>query len=205
MQIWLYDNLLKCPVAAELQSLAEEQIDSANATWVPEFHRRRQMRASDQDFLVWDWPSKEKYLLAKNTVRDYAVIRGDRVEGLMILQEPEPSRLDPQRPVLYVRYLATAPWNRPFRDQPGRFRHVGTVLIGQAVCESRTLGCGGGIGLHSLSGSDAFYRKLGFHEFGPDPANRGLTYFELAAAESAHILEIKESARREPSNPDIPD
>lgn len=179
LHVWVYDNRLLCDVEAQLQPLTDAHIDCANRTWVPEFHRRRQLRVSDQDFLVWDWPSKDKYLLAKNAVRDYVISRGESVEGIMILQEPEPSRLDPLAQVLYVRYLATAPWNRTCGDQPGQFRRIGSVLLAQAIRESITLGCDGRLGLHSLSGSDSFYRKLRFQDFGPDPGNRGLTYFEL--------------------------
>jgi hypothetical protein len=147
---------------------------------------------SDQDFLVWDWPSKDKYLLAKNTVCDYAISRGESVEGIMILQEPEPSRLDPQAQVLYVRYLATAPWNRACADHSGQYRHIGTVLLAQAIRESNTLGCDGRLGLHSLSGSDSFYRKLRFHEFGSDPGHRGLTYFELQRDAILHSKPVLE-------------
>jgi hypothetical protein len=182
MLVWLHDNRSQCDVEAELQPLADLHIDRANATWVPEFHRRRQLRISDQDFLVWDWPSTDKYLLAKNTVRDYVISCAGDVEGMMILQEPEPSRLEVRARVIYVRYLATAPWNRPSFDQPGRYGRTGTLLLAQAVRESISLGCEGRIGLHSLSESDAFYRKLRLDDFGPDPGNRGLTYFELGPA-----------------------
>jgi hypothetical protein len=197
MQVWLYDNQLQRAVEAELQVLTHEHVDRANATWVPEFRSRRQMRATDQDFLVWDWPSKEKYLLEKNTVRDYAVARGDSVEGILILQEPEPSRLESPNRVLYVRYLATAPWNRLRGDRPGQYSRVGTILLGQAVRESLALGCQGRLGLHSLSNSDAFYRKLQFHDLGPDPANRGLTYFELATTQATPLLDAQAARPKE--------
>jgi hypothetical protein len=177
--VWIYDNREQRYVEARLETLSDAHIDQANRTWVPEFHRRRQLRVSDQDFLVWDWPSKEKYLLAKNTIRDYVVSRDDRLEGIIILQEPEPSRLEPFAKVLYVRYVATAPWNRPCGSTSGQHRFVGTVLLNQGIRESVMLECEGRLGLHSLSNSDTYYRKLGFRELGPDPGNRGLTYFEL--------------------------
>src|SRR5262245_24379265 len=67
-QVWLYDNREANHVKAMLQPMTDAHIDRANVTWVPEFHRRRQLRANDQDYLVWDWPSKDKYLLASEFV-----------------------------------------------------------------------------------------------------------------------------------------
>jgi hypothetical protein len=43
------------------------------------------------------------------------------------------------------------------------------------------LGYGGRVGLHSLPGSEAFYRRNNVPDYGPDPAKDGLVYFEYAA------------------------
>ena len=46
-------------------------------------------------------------------------------------------------PIVYVDFVAVAPWNRKTIQHPQRFRHLGTLMLGAAVELSRTLGLDG--------------------------------------------------------------
>lgn len=71
-----------------------------------------------------------------------------------------------------------APWDWALLKPP-KFGGCGTGMISVAIERSRVLGKSGAVGLHSLSGAESFYRNLGFRELGADPAEDGLTYFEI--------------------------
>jgi hypothetical protein len=100
----------------------------------------------------------------------------------MMLLFGEKSRDSSPQPIVYVDYVAVAPWNRkPFQD-PQRFRGLGTVMLGAAVALSRNLGYAGRCGLHSLRQSEGFYRQIGMRDFGLDASKSSLRYFEFDAA-----------------------
>jgi hypothetical protein len=105
------------------------------------------------------------------------------VEAAMLLLSGKTSR-DPSAslPILYVDYVAVAPWNRKAFQNPQRFHHLGTVMLGAAVAFSRTLGLDGRCGLHSLPQSEGFYARIGMRDFGLDAGYDSLRYFEFDAA-----------------------
>lgn len=189
MRVWLLDNQLDRPVEAILVRMTDEHVAALNATWVPEFRRRQESSEKDQDFLMWKTGVRYVDLLTHHEgVRAYVVTRTGEVQGVLALQESaELSRVDKGGRVLIVRYLAAAPWNRRGRTSR-RYSRTATVLLGQAVLDSMAAGCLGMLGLHSLTASDDFYRRLGFTDLGPDPAERGLRYFELSVGEAARLL-----------------
>jgi hypothetical protein len=168
--------------------MSHGHIESARLAWSPELRRRQQIRIKDADVLHWDrLPPILRGEAMDN--RCFVVTYQDQVQGVLFLQPtPAASRITPRATLLYLRYLATAPWNRPETDRPGRFRGTGTMLLVQAVRESVACGCSGRVGLHALSGSESFYRKLGFHDLGPDPSQRGMNYFEIDIPQANCLL-----------------
>lgn len=92
--------------------------------------------------------------------------------------------------LVYVMYLATAPWNLP---QFGtRLRGAGEVLMKAAVQMSLDLGFKGRVGLHALPKSEGFYRKcVGMTEVGPDPQTEDLVYYELDEEAANSFMEEK--------------
>jgi len=90
------------------------------------------------------------------------------LQGIMIAGPSEEVNLPPSSTdrLLYIAYMATAPWNRepflpPLGLVPSSLKGVGKALVKQAVCLSRQLGYGGRIGLRAMGRSAAFYRKIG--------------------------------------------
>src|SRR5271156_6187957 len=93
------------------------------------------------------------------------------------------------KPLVYLDYLEVAPWNRPDFGPVPRLRGVGSALITAAVALSDEEGFKGRLGLHSLPQADAFYRKIGMTDLGPDPAYQNLRYFEMTVEQARTFLE----------------
>src|SRR5260221_2976167 len=91
-----------------------------------------------------------KCAIAPGTNRKvFSLLNADEVEAAMLLQLGKTSR-EPSisTPIAYVDFVAIAPWNRKAFQNPQRFRHLGTVMLGAAVGYSRQLGFDGRCGLH---------------------------------------------------------
>jgi hypothetical protein len=111
-------------------------------------------------------------------------------QGLMLLKtDGEVARLPAEltRPLVYVVFLASAPWNLPTALRP-RFRGVGTSLMRAAVEISLDLGFKGRIGLHALPQSEPFYDQVGMTALGRDVDKENLNYFEMAPAQAAAFI-----------------
>jgi hypothetical protein len=96
------------------------------------------------------------------------LIASHKLQGIMIAGPSEEINLPRSSTdrLLYIAYMATAPWNRePFLPPrglvPTSLKGVGAALVKQAICLSRELGYRGRIGLRAMGGSARFYRKLG--------------------------------------------
>lgn len=132
----------------------------------------------------WRW--QEKLAITTNLLPYLTVsIEHDgECQGLVLYaSDGHFSRLDEQktRPLVYVEFLAAAPWNsRDLMELP-RFSGVGTVLMRVAVEASMEFEFKGRVGLHSLPQSEDFYHRLGMTSFGRDPDKENLTYFEFMA------------------------
>lgn len=117
-------------------------------------------------------------------------VAGD-AQGLMLLQtDGQFGRLAEQfgKPLVYVVFLATAPWNLPAIVARPRFRGVGSMLMRAAVELSVDLGFKGRIGLHSLPQSEKFYESLGMTTVGRDPDKENLNYCEMTPEQAAAFL-----------------
>jgi hypothetical protein len=135
----------------------------------------------------WDW--RNKCAIAPGTNRRvFGILNGSEVEAAMLLLFGKTSRHAPPAPIVYVDYVAVAPWNRPPIQTPQRFRGLGTVLMGKAVTVSHSSGFQGRCGLHSLPQSIRFYQKLGMTDLGADPAYQSLHYFEFTDTAAQQFL-----------------
>jgi len=192
MQVRLYDRLAHEPVAAEITGMMDDHVQKLNSSWIPAFQRRNREQERDEDFLMWNAGNGYLDLLIhREGLRSFVLIAEENVQGVLLLQDKtQRSRLEPYAPLIYVRYLATAPWNRRDKKGPNRLRGVGTLLMARALRESRDAGGDGRLGLHSLRDSHDFYQLLGLHNFGLDAARRGMNYFELS---SSGVMEFSDA------------
>lgn len=172
------------PVAATLHpALTITQVITAESSWAP--HRRAAHGAAEHSH--WDWSLKTG-LMARPGVRCLGIEYAGEMQGMVMVKEIGYSaRLDPDRgrPLVYVDYLESAPWNTRAVVPVPRYRNVGRWLLAAAVVRSSKLGYDGRIGLHSLGQSEPFYEQTcGMTPVGPDPEYYGLTWFEYTARQA---------------------
>jgi hypothetical protein len=137
----------------------------------------------------WDWIDKHRGLSA-SAQRIYAIVDGESVEALMIVDLAKPAKLEKSGyvPLVYIENLATAPWNRHEIQPQRRYAGLGRLLVGVAVAVSTEESMNGRCGLHSLVQSERFYASLGMQNLGLDGVER-LTYFEFSPAAAEKFLE----------------
>lgn len=177
-------------VPCEVSRMALDEIAAARFSWGREFQRRRQCGAHDPDSLIWAGgflsgasPEYDFYLSG------YVIKAAGDIQGLVVIDpELRTSRSQPAAAVAYVRYLATAPWNRNRQESRGLYRGIGRLLVTHTITTGISLGSQGRVGLHSLVAACPFYDRLGFKNFGVDPAERGMTYFELLPDAAQSLL-----------------
>ena len=95
------------------------------------------------------------------------------------------------RPLVYVDFLESAPWNWTIEaiKQVGRYRGIGGQLMELAVRWSLSLGYAGRVGLHSLAQASGFYSgRCRMKDLGLDANYDGLCYFELTELDADAFL-----------------
>ena len=130
----------------------------------------------------WDWLAKSRNL-ALLAYRCFGIECGGKMQGLLMAKVAGKNAIlppDDGKPLVYVDYLESAPWNVvPLVDTP-LFSGVGMVLMRAAVQLSVDEGFHGRVGLHALPQSETFYRdKCGMRGCGPDPHYQNLQYYEM--------------------------
>jgi hypothetical protein len=96
-------------------------------------------------------------------------------QGVMLTKTaPHFARLpeDKGKPLVYVDYLETAPWNWHVESigWECRYKATGSILLRQAVIQSLDEGFHGRLGLHALPQAEGYYRDVvGMFAGGRDP------------------------------------
>lgn len=136
----------------------------------------------------WEWRAKCNIAAGTNR-KIFALLNAGDVEAAMVLLFGKQSRDKPPQPMVYVDYVSVAPWNRREIQNPQRFRHLGSVMIGAAVVRSLSMGLEGRCGLHSVRPAEGFYRRIGMTDFGLDPAYDSLRYFEFTSQSARNFID----------------
>jgi hypothetical protein len=101
----------------------------------------------------------------------------------------------PARPLVYVEYIETAPWNWDIGplNQVGRYRGWGVQLMELAVRWSLSIGFEGRVGLHALDQAEGFYRdRCRMTNLGADSTYMDLLYLELSEDNARRFLRIRQ-------------
>ena len=152
--------------------------------WLPTMRRSR-LRHSILDTMEdahWDWRRKSRAWRGMLGYHSFALLCQGDLQGLMITNDISSARLQEQfgKPLIYVEFVATAPWNRPQMGASPRYRGIGFIFMLAAIETSRDAGFKGRVGLHSLPAAEPFYEaRCGFTRLGPDASHQNLTYFEM--------------------------
>jgi hypothetical protein len=175
--------------AIVFEGIVEKNLVDFETIWRPALADRIPAPASQTDLIAaniqdrhWDWRQKAQVTDKLLEYQSFAVEADAITQGLMITSSISFCRLPSQKakPLIYVDFLAAAPWNRPNFTPSPKYRGVGKLLIFAAMSQSLDEGYEGRIGLHSLHESETFYQQV-FHmqDLGPDTDHQGLRYFEM--------------------------
>jgi hypothetical protein len=133
----------------------------------------------------WEWRRKARLMTSESHA--FGIEYDGEMQALMlVLKSSVTCRLPEQsnKRLIYIDYLAAAPWNLPSLAREPRFRLCGSVFITAAIRLSRANGYEGRIGLHSLPQAEEFYRrKCGMTYMGIDADYEGLPYFEMTPSQ----------------------
>ena len=197
--IYLLDGATGDVVEAELRDAIEEaNLVDWQTQWQPALiavlrtlHDKGVPMVNWPESWHWDWRRKTAGVQGLLAYRGFSIVAQGITQGLAQIDltrfAREPSQAG--KPLVYLDYLETAPWNRPDLGHAPRLRGVGTALLSAAAALSQEEGFKGRIGLHSLPQADDFYRvKCGMVDLGPDNACQGLRYFEMTAEQADAFL-----------------
>lgn len=196
----LYNFERKCFVDAELRNtLTEGNVDDWRNLWIPRQVRRLNRfldsggsAADISESFNWNWDKKVYALRANQDQRGFSIVCEGVTEAMMIVDLSKKAKLLEQQGqnLVYIEFIHTAPWNeRLLSIDPIRFKRCGTVMVRKAIRYSTDLSLEGRIGLHSLKGSEGFYKNhVKMCDWGKDFQYGGLRYFEMTPSQSESFL-----------------
>jgi hypothetical protein len=186
----LVDALLHDVVGLDQLALAESKWKPARYQAVLDLLRGGTPRNQIPEHWHWDWAAKVGQTGTVG-IQLFGVECEGEWQGLMMTTTiGHVARLAPDagKPLVYVKYVESAPWNLRSMTKSPRFSAVGARLIEAAVRHSVESGCDGRVGLHALPSAQRFYEKLWFVGLGMDASVEELVYYELTGSASTKIL-----------------
>jgi hypothetical protein len=185
--------------ATLLDGLDRAEVEGAEGQWIPFLQEQLQKlkargisKEKWPEHSHWDWRQKYEATEGLLAYRMFGIECQSRMQGMMLVTTAgKTCRIVSQRnkPLVYVHFLAAAPWNLPSIVSEPRFALVGSVMIAAAIHLSLAEEFSGRIGLHSLPQADDWYsRGCGMTDLGPDPAVQNLRYFEMTPEQAAEFL-----------------
>ncbi|MFZ4429182.1 MAG: GNAT family N-acetyltransferase [Phycisphaerales bacterium] len=170
-------------------------------SWAPERARLmaallRQEVARDQwpESLHWDWSRKahELQLLQASCV---GIVCDEEWQGAMLTKTVGYGSMvegpDKGKPVIYVDFVESAPWNWDLKaiGRSPRFKGIGSLLIRESIEQSLREGFHGRVGLHALPQAEVFYDSVcGMTRLDAHHDRQGLVYFEFTRQQAVRFL-----------------
>lgn len=184
MRIYLTDGTTGEPVEAELiKGISPDSLHLWKSTWAPLL----QGRSEDSR---WNWERKLQIRGNELTCETFCIKMGSSLEGMMMINNAGYSRLHLGKELVYIEFVATAPWNRKEICDPRKHGGVGEIFVETAIRLSLEYELEGRIGLVSLPGAEGFYRDVvKMTEIGPDPHHQDLIYFEATPNQAQAFLD----------------
>jgi hypothetical protein len=190
-----------------INGVSDDHLNAWRKTWLPELASARQRLVDAQiprekwpRDLHWSWDAKmAEARAAFLSYQAYSIVCDGDLQGLMLVNLTKRARILAQqgKDLVYVEYLASAPWNREDLLCTPRFRGVGGTFIGAATELSRQSEFQGRIGLHSLVQSHGFYEeRCGMTPLGKDPKYGDLVYFEMTPEQANSFRSIRKDPQK---------
>lgn len=170
-----------------------ETLKSIDVDWKPMFESAPPESKPEDGHWIWS----DKALHALKYPLNYelfSVEKDEKTQGMLMAVKGGPKCFsrhpeNPRAPLIYIDFLATAPWNRPLLTASPLYRGVGLVLFMAAMSLSLDEEYAGRIGLHSLPGAEKFYKdRLTMTDMGKDDAYHNLQYFELSTTQAQRLI-----------------
>jgi hypothetical protein len=189
--IQIYRRADKAMVEAVLHTrLSASALIEAEKQWGPirletwEKLERAGKRDEIPQHCHWDWGRKSLNLGFLN-YRCCGIQYDGKYQGLLMLMlAGKYARLPPDdgKPLVYINYIESAPWNYAKMVETPLYGGIGPVLMQAAVAVSYEEEFKGRIGLHALAQSEKFYRDdCQMICCGPDPSYQNLPYYEMTS------------------------
>lgn len=174
--VWLKDNINNRYVLANLTGFERRHIEMWYNQWKDNLKKRDN---SLYPAARWDWEEIFSSMLSDVTRKGFCIEYQDRLQGILVVTYKGKMNRDGE-PIVFVEYIATAPWNRPdniLTKNKGQFSLIGSYLLRCAVDLSQTLGYEGRIALESEPEAMEFYEQVGMENKGATDAE--YAYFEF--------------------------
>ena len=168
-----------------IDGITWEEIVEAQSVWRPamkdlteKLELARYPKENWPEHKHWDW--RLKFLMGEvEGLRLFGIHHELLMQGLMMVKPQAKSKMNPGQKLVYIDYLASAPWNLSFKGvQMGRFGQIGRVFLASAVQLSQESGFSGRVGLLALPQAVSWYQRQGMVEV-PSAASGRLRYFEM--------------------------
>jgi hypothetical protein len=185
--------------ATFIDGVTEAEVILAESRWKPfldEQIRRMQAAGVPKEKLPqhrhWDWRQKFEAVEGYAAYQMFGIECEGEMQGLMLVSTAgKVCRAESHKgkSLVYVHFLAAAPWNLPSIVPEPRYSLVGTILVAAAIQLSLEEEFSGRIGLHSLPQADNWYSDAcGMTDLGCDPTSQNLRYFEMTAEQASEFL-----------------
>ena len=184
--------------------VTEEEAGQVDNSWFPaliallqHLHQKHPDEVYEPEHWHWNWRGKIAHAAgAKETHLFFALKCQNEVQGMMKIIVGLPCRLDEHKgqTLVYIDYLATAPWNLAELlgklGQTPRYRAIGPAMLSSAAEYSMAQNFGGRIGLHALPQAEDFYRDTcKMTDLGSDAAYDDFHYFEFSSEQALDFFE----------------
>ncbi len=184
--------------AALIEGLTIREVELADLAWSPTIEQTKKLLIKNNvpsdkwpQHLHWDWRNKRKKTNFLNYKWFGIKCNGDW-QGLLLLELAQhfcQIKEQKGKPLVYLQYLATAPWNTPALVGEPLYSLVGKIFVTVAIEESIQQEFKGRIGLHSLPQSESYYSKVcKMTDLGKDPTADNLRYFEMTEKHAQKFL-----------------
>lgn len=174
--------------ATLIVDIGKELVTGAQALWT-EFSKSAGMKPEHSH---WDWTKKFQLTIDYSlTYRMFGIECKGEIQGLMLVIVGKECTIESQKgkPLIYIDYLATAPWNSKALTKEPKYKLVGKVLLRAAIELSEDEEYKGRIGLHSLPQAENWYTNCGMTDLGKDGGYLNLRYFEMTPDQAAAFKE----------------
>jgi hypothetical protein len=183
--VFILDSKVNETVGATLiVDIEKELVTDAQAKW-SEFSKKAGVKPQHSH---WDWTKKFQLTIDYSlTYRMFGIECKGEIQGLILVRVGKECKIESQKgkPLIYVDYLASAPWNSKASTTDSTFKLVGKVLLQAAIELSEDEEFKGRIGLHSLPQAETWYTNCGMTDLGKDGEYLNLCYFEMTPEQAA--------------------